>query len=309
MGETPSIDVVVPTIDPRRASRFLSSLRSQTVMHRVWLVTNGLEPAVVEKISTDFPDVQVVALDENVGFGRAVNAGVAMGFGETVVLLNDDVEPDPGFLEEIVKPLSDPAVGMVAGLLIKPGSGLVDGFGIEADVSLLPFNRLRNRRPGDRAGVLLGPSGGAAAYRRAAWESVGGFDEAFFAYSEDLDLALRLREAGWTVAEAPAARGIHVGGASFGVDSPAQIENAGFGRGFILRRYGVLQSRHAARALLVEFLIVATGVLKRRSLLPIRARISGWKRASAAGRIRIPQGSLDARIGIGETIRRLRSDR
>jgi GT2 family glycosyltransferase len=156
---------------------------------------------------------------------------------------------------------------------------------------------------------LLGPSGGAAAYRRSAWDAAGGFDPRFFAYAEDLDLALRLRLAGWQAAAAAGARGVHIGGASTGLDSPFQRRHAGFGRGFILRRYGVLRGRHASRALLIELLTVLNGLLRARTLLPLRGRIAGWRAAGHRPRLSVPTDGVDRTISLRESLRRLRYER
>ena len=153
------------------------------------------------------------------------------------------------------------------------------------------------------------PSGGAAAYRRSAWEAAGGFDEALFAYGEDVDLGLRLRAAGWEAAEAPEARGVHLGGATAGVDSPRQRELAGFARGFLLRRYGILRSRAAPHALRDRRAGGGMGAgpasdAARRS--GARPRLAA---AAGAGRRPLPAGAVDPAIGIGEAVRRLRSAR
>ena len=229
-----------------------------------------------------------------------------MGSGEVVVLANDDMDVEPQFLERLVEPLrGDARIGMVAGLTLQPGAGeVVDAFGIELDPTLIAFNRLRHRSPAHTPGRLLGPSGGAAAYRRSAWEAAGGFDSHFFVYGEDLDLALRLRASGWLAAAAPEARGVHLGGATTGVDSPFQRHHSGFARGFILRRYGVLRGRHAPRAFLVEALTILYGLLSARTLVPLRARIEGWRAAGEGPRLGVPAGAVDERITLRETMSR-----
>ena len=90
---------------------------------------------------------------------------------------------------------------------------------------------MRCQKRGPSAGTL-GPAGAAAAYRRTAWEQVGGMDERIFAYMEDFDLALRLRAAGWRTVAAPDARGVHLGSASHGHRSASQRSHGGFGRGY-----------------------------------------------------------------------------
>jgi N-acetylglucosaminyl-diphospho-decaprenol L-rhamnosyltransferase len=273
----------------------------------------GVRVIVADNASTDgsatavrarFADVTVLELPENAGFGRAVNAGAAAGDGEAIVLVNADMFVEPGFVEAILAPFSDPAVGMVAGLSLVPGGELVDGFGIEVDAGLSAYNRLRLRPVGSAPGVLLGPSGGAAAYRRSAFEAAEGFDDAFFAYGEDVDLALRLRALGWRAAAAPGARGVHLGGASFGVGSPLQRRLGGFARGFLLRRYGVLRSRAVVRALVIETLVVGWGLVRFRTAGPLTARVAGW-RAAGGSRLPVPPEAVDRSITLREAVRRL----
>jgi GT2 family glycosyltransferase len=288
----------------------LEHLGRQSRAHTVYLADNaqnatGTSDAVRER----FPDVRLVETGGNVGFGRAMNRLAAAGVGELLVLVNDDVDVEPRFLAELVAPFEDVRVGMVAGLMLQPAATeTVDGFGIEVDATLVAYNRLRHRSPLDGRGRLLGPSGAAAAYRRSAWEAAGGFDERFFMYGEDVDLALRVRLAGWEAGEAQRARGVHVGGASAEIDSPLQRWHSGFARGFLLRRYGLLRSRHAVRAVAVEALVVLWGLLRFRTLVPFRARIAGW-RAAVGQTLAVPEGSVEERIGFLETIRRLRRER
>jgi GT2 family glycosyltransferase len=302
-------DVVLVTWNSgEHVVRCLERLAAQDAAHSTWVVDNASGDDTVSRIRSRFPDVTVVELEGNLGFGAAVNRGVARGTAEAIVLVNDDVELEPGALAALLEPLADPEVGMVAGLTTVPGSGLVDGFGIELDVTLAAYNRLRRREPSATPGLLLGPSGGLAAYRREAFEQVGGFDERFFAYGEDVDLALRLRIRGWWAAESNAARGVHVGGASVGVDTPRQRWLAGFARAFLLRRYGVLRTRHAVRALATEALVVAAGLVRGRTLAHVRGRLAGW-RAAGGERLTLPAGAVDIRIGMREALRRLRHAR
>jgi N-acetylglucosaminyl-diphospho-decaprenol L-rhamnosyltransferase len=302
------VDVVIVTWrSGDRVLRCLERLGAQGRPHTVWLVDNASGDGTVAAVRERFPAVRVLEMDSNLGFGGAVNAGVAAGEAEAVVLVNDDVELESGALAALVEPLADPAVGMVAGLTTIPGSGLVDGFGVEVDVTLAPYNRLRGEPIGPADGVLLGPSGALAAYRRSAFEAVGGFDRRIFAYGEDVDLALRIRLAGWRAVAVAESRGVHVGGASFGVDSPLQRRLAGFARGFLLRRYGVLRTRHAPRALALELLIVAVGIVRGRTLAHVRGRIAGWR--AATDRLQLPADAVDRRISVGEALHRLRSRR
>jgi GT2 family glycosyltransferase len=303
-------DVVIATWKARDLlERCLSALRADPSEKTVIVVDNASGDGTIELVREQFPEVKLVELPENVGFGRAINAGARAGTGEAIVLVNDDAIVTPGFVDAIVAPFSDPVVGMVAGLMTIPDTDLVDGFGIELDRALAAYNRARRDPVGTRGGRLAMPSGGAAAYRREAWESAGGFDEALFAFGEDVDLGLRLRSLGWEAAEAPLARGVHLGGATTGVDSPFQREHAGIARGFLLRRYGILRSRAAPRALLIDLLVVGWGLVRHRTVLPIRGRWRGWRAAGKSSRHALPPDAVDPAIGVAESLRRLRTAR
>jgi GT2 family glycosyltransferase len=297
-------DVVIPTFNGRdMLARCLRALAGEPAT--VIVVDNASDDGTAELVAREFPGVVLVQLESNAGFGRAVNAGAAAGDGEAIVLVNNDVIVEEGFVSAIVAPLAEPRVGMVAGLTTIPGSGETDGFGIELDRALVPYNRGRRGAP---LGRLAMPSGGAAAYRREAFEAARGFDPTLFAYAEDVDLGLRLRAAGWEAVAAEAAGGVHLGGATVGVDSLWQRELAGFGRGFLLRRWGVLASRAGARALLVEALVVGWGLARHRTTVPLTARLRGWS-AAGPGRRRLPVGVVDSSIGLAETLRRLAGGR
>jgi N-acetylglucosaminyl-diphospho-decaprenol L-rhamnosyltransferase len=300
-------DVVVVTWrSGERVLQCLERLSGQQPAERTFVVDNASGDDTVAGVRRRFPEVRVLELPDNRGFGAGVNAGALLGTSEALVLINDDVEAADGLLEALLAPLRlDPACGMVAGLTTIPGTEQVDGFGIELDSTLAAYNRLRHRPADERPGRLAMPSGGLAAYRRAAFEQAGGFDERLFAYGEDVDLGLRILLAGWTAAEAPRARGVHAGGASIGVRSPRQREMAGFARGFLLRRYGILRSAAALRALTFEVFVVGWGLLRHHTLVPLRARARGW-RAARGERLKAPSSAIDRTIGWSEALRRLR---
>lgn len=294
----------------KRALSCLERLSAEAETHRTIVVDNASGDGTVEAIRERFPAVETIALERNIGFGAAVNVAAARGRSEAIVLVNDDVEIEPHSLRALLAPLAlDSRCGMVAGLTTIPGEARIDGFGIELDVTLAAYNRGR-REPRSRArlGALAMPSGGLAAYRRTAFEQVGGFDERLFAYGEDVDLGLRLLAQGWHAAAAEDARGVHLGGASFGVDSPRQRRLAGFARGFLLRRYGVLRGRHAPRALLFEAMVVGWGLIAHRTLAPLRGRLAGW-RAAGGERLFVCADALDSSITPREALRRLRHAR
>jgi N-acetylglucosaminyl-diphospho-decaprenol L-rhamnosyltransferase len=308
----PDADVVVPSWNGRALlERCLPTLVGQPDLARVVVVDNGSTDGTAALLAERFPDVHVVALPRNRGFAAAVNAGIAAGDAEVVVLVNNDVECDPGFVTALaVAVLAQPGTGMAAAILLTPGRERVDGYGLELDRTLSAFPRFAGApwpAPLDDRDLAL-PSGGAAAYRRGALAAVGGFDERLFAYMEDVDVGLRLAAAGWGCAGAPAATGIHLGSATFGRRSRWQVEVSGFARGYLLRKYGVLRQgpATAAWALGMELGVVAVDALLGRDLAAARGRIRGW-RAARGQRAAVPKAVVNRRIGPREALRRRRA--
>jgi GT2 family glycosyltransferase len=223
-----------------------------------------------------------------------------------VVLLNNDVYCRPDWLERLVAPLeAEPETGSVACLLVQPGERLIDSVGLCADRTLAGFPRLAGlpvARAVEARPRLAGPAGAAGAYRRAAWDQVSGLNEAIFAYSEDLDLALRLRAAGWRACVAPQAVGMHLGSATHGHRTAQQRRHAGFARGYLLHRYGVLRSRQAMRALTTEAVVVLGDAAFSRDLAGLSGRVAGWRAASGVARRSAPADALDPEIGMRDSL-------
>ena len=306
---TRSIDVVVPTYNRWDLTEScLDHLRRQTAPHSVIVADNASTDGTPAHVRAAFPEAQVVELEENRGFSVACNAGARAGRAEVLVLLNNDVECRPDFLERLTVRLDEGLTGSVAGLLLAGESGTIESFGVAVDRTLAGYPRLRGApsAAAQRGGlVLAGPSGAAAAFRRDAWDDVGGLDEAVFAYGEDVDLALRLRGAGWLAAAAPEAVAIHRGSATAVHRSSAQRHAGGFSRGYFMRRYGVLRRRGALRALAVE-LIAVTGdaIVYSHDLAALRGRLAGWRAAHGLPRHPAPPANaIDHGIKFAESLR------
>ena len=305
----PSIDVVVPTY--RRwdlTERCLDQLTAQTVPRTVVVSDDGSGDDTPARVRARFPDAVVVESDRNRGFAAACNAGVAAGSSEYVVLLNNDVLVRPDFLQRLVEPLAaDPQVAAVAPLLLKVDEHTIDSVGLAVDPTLAGFPRHAGRPMSEAASerpVLVGPSGGAAAYRRTAWDEAGGLDEAIFFYSEDLDLALRLRATGWRAAAAPDSIAVHLGSQTIGERSRRSRYNAGFARAYLLRRFRVLRTRAAAHALAAELLVALGDAALSRDLAAARGRMAGWRAADGLPpKPRPPGEAVDDTIRLIESLR------
>lgn len=306
-----SLRVDVAIVAYRRwdlTSSCLEHLARQTREHRVVVCDNGCDERTAERVRAEHPAVAVLRLERNMPYATACNRAAAHGAGDVVVMLNNDIDARPDFLARLVAPLeADPAVGSVAGLLVAPGEQRIDSVGLVADPTLAAFPRWSGAPPprarGD-APVLTGPAGAAAAFRRRAWEQVGGLDETIFAYMEDFDLALRLQTAGWGSVAALDAVAVHVGSATNVHRSASQRRNGGFGRGYVLRRYGVLRTRAAPRALLTELLVVFSDAAISHDLEALRGRIAGWRAGRGKPRHPWPPGgAIDSGIGFRDSLR------
>lgn len=260
--------------------RSLRGLREQTRPVDVVLVDNGSSDDSVALARRELPEVRVLEMGRNLGFGPALNRAVAEVPGDPLILLNNDAEPEPRFVEALLDGLGD-GVDSVAGVLTQERAPeLIDSAGVVADATLMGFDYLHGEpvSAAETAPAPLGPTGGAALYRRAAFEAVGGFDERIFLYYEDLDLALRLAAAGGRCHLAAEARAVHAYSASLGAASAGKYARTGWSRGYMLRRYGVMQDpRLALRALACESALCVGQLLKDRTAAGLKGRLRGWR--------------------------------
>ena len=204
----------------------------------VVVVDNDSRDGSVTQLKEKFPSVTLIALQDNIGFGRACNIGVAAASGSFVILLNPDAVASAqsirtliGFFEE------HPRAGIVGGRLIDPAGLPLQSIGDKPTFLHLilekPIEWMAKRV--SPCGVLHGVlgryfakirlphepesvawvSGAALCCRRQVWNDTGGFDEKFFLYYEDVDFCLRAGQIGWEVWHVPAAVVVHQSGASF----------------------------------------------------------------------------------------------
>ena len=200
----------------------LPSLAAQTLGGvRVVVVDNGSRDDSVPWLARRWPEVEVVALPENVGVTRALNVCAAAAHTEFVVLLNNDLELDPDCLRELVGSLrAHPEAGSAGGKLLDYHErGMIDGAG-----DTLTWRGNGHRRGHgerdigqyDEPRAIFGACGGAAIYRRSALLDVGPFDEDFHAFFEDVDWSLRAQVAGFQCRYVPSAVAYHMGSATIG---------------------------------------------------------------------------------------------
>ena len=232
-GAAPRLDVGVVVWNTRELTlRALARLfeLSAEVDLRVLVRDNGSSDGSADAIATGFPEVTLVRGD-NIGFARGVNSLLAASDAPWFLTLNSDAWPEPGALRALVEEGErHPRAAAVAPLLLRPDGTLEHGTHplpsvAVSGITALNLQRLIGHRRADR--LCLNGSwahdrprdvgwavGAALLMRRAAVDALGGFDESFFMYAEDLEWCWRAHRAGWETRFTPAAVVRHIGNAS-----------------------------------------------------------------------------------------------
>ncbi len=215
--------VVVSWNSVRYLEGCLSSLRRlETQPAEILVIDNGSTDGSADVVRRDFPEMRLIALEENVGFCSANNLGIRSTASPFVLVLNPDTRLEPYFLRRLLPAFEDRRVGIAAGKLLRLEGGLLDSCGQMLARSRQPLDRGYGRPDGgqfDADVEVFGACGAAALYRRSMLESLADpgecyFDETFFAFYEDLDLAWRAKRLGWRAVYRHAAVGFHARGGS-----------------------------------------------------------------------------------------------
>ncbi|MGZ4293393.1 MAG: glycosyltransferase family 2 protein [Solirubrobacteraceae bacterium] len=214
MAETPRAGAPTVLIPNWNGMRWLpgclESIAAQTLTpHEVIIVDNGSSDGSVDWLRSEHPSVRLVELGRNAGFAVAANHGFAAARSDVVALLNTDVVLEPDWVARTLRALrADPGAAAVACKMVElaaPELIYDAGDVLRRDGACEQRGRFsRDDGAFDTPGQVFGACAGAALYRRDAVLAVGGFDERYFAYLEDVDLALALRLAGWRCLYEPA---------------------------------------------------------------------------------------------------------
>jgi GT2 family glycosyltransferase len=219
----PKVAVAVITHNGKRYLKTcIESLLNQTYKNfDIYLIDNASSDGSSEYVKQNFPMVKIIRFEKNLGFAKAYNIAIRMIDADYIALLNDDTKVHPKWLEELVKAaLEDEKAGALGALIlfldhpdiVQHAGGMITPIGGGIDIGFgKPLHEvdLRKRYVGYVCGAAM-------LVNKDAFEKVGGFDNDYFAYFEDVDLCWRMWLQGYKVVLVPTSVVYHKYGGSWG---------------------------------------------------------------------------------------------
>lgn len=223
----PKVCVIIPNWNGKKhLEKCLQSLRDQTYTnYEIMIVDNGSTDNSVSYLQKNFPEVIILKLDRNVGYSVAINTGLIHSDSKYVVALNNDTIVQPEWLSElIIVAESNGQIGSCQSKILSLSNpSVIDAVGLSVDNRGNPKQEgylSKDKGQYNKIREVFGACSAAVIYRRQALIQVGLFDRDFFAYCEDIDIAVRLRIAGWKCMYVPKAIVYHIGSATGRDKSP-----------------------------------------------------------------------------------------
>jgi GT2 family glycosyltransferase len=219
-----TVAIAIPSLHrPDLTARCIQFIQQQTLPSSDWEIVVIENEARASEILPDPlpPNTRRIELPTNEGTTGSINRAVAMTESRYILLLNNDVELAADYIARLVAALDqDPKLGFVTGKLLRATArDHLDGAG---DAMLMAGGAYRlghldpDRQQFDRPLPVLAGCGAAVLYRRDAFQESGGLDPDFFAYLDDLDLAMRVQLVGYSGLYLPDAVAYHIGSATLG---------------------------------------------------------------------------------------------
>jgi GT2 family glycosyltransferase len=219
----PLIEIVIPNWNGYHLLvQCLESLRRQTCRDfSITVVDNGSKDKSVEKLARDYAEVKVIPFEQNRGFSVAVNAGIKDASSQWILLLNNDIEVDSNCLHVLKETINQnlPYDYYALRMMNFHDRELLDGAGdgfLRGGAGYRLGTREKYGPPYNIDKEVFGACAGAALYKREFFDTVGLFDEDFFAYLEDVDINLRAKALGCHCCYLSSAVVYHIGSATFG---------------------------------------------------------------------------------------------
>jgi N-acetylglucosaminyl-diphospho-decaprenol L-rhamnosyltransferase len=291
----------------------LDSLRANPPSRpmRVFVVDNASGDGTAEMVASDYPEIELHAAGKNLGFAVATNLGARSGAAPNLLALNPDTRVTAGALDTVLAVLDEHAEVAVVGPRLELEDGSLDHAAKRSFPTPLSalghFSGLGRRRgargrlaayraPDVESGPVDAVNGAFMLMRRSVFDQLGGFDEGYWMYMEDLDLSYRLALAGWLTWYEPAARVIHVKGGTTGGDRSPRL-NWAFHRGMFrfYRRHYAAERSPALNALVyvgigLKFATAVVHSALRRSRARLRQRRASVVRSGTGSGIRSGDG-------------------
>lgn len=295
------VSVIIPT---QRGIRWLptclASLQRQTFNNfEIVIIDNASEDGTREWLATqNTPNLRIIRNATNKGFAVAINQGIRATNGAFVAVLNDDTEVEHTWLADLLDAITPTEVGSVASLMLYANQpNIIQSAGIAIDTAAIAWDWLAGEpmsAAGESITPIFGASGGAALFKRAMLDQIGLYDEQFFAYLEDVDLAWRAQRAGWQCVLAPNARVLHHTSATSGEASPFKRYLLGRNKIWMIAK----NARLADIPIIVFYdaLAVAYRLLVQHDLNALRGRVAGIGGISQAIKIRRKQPANNKKI-------------
>jgi GT2 family glycosyltransferase len=259
--------VIVHWNTPDHLEELLTSLEEAEAIrnHEVIVVDNGSAEGPKEVIQARWPTVVLIQLPQNVGFGVANNVGASLATGDTLLFMNSDTLASLGFIRALKGILSaDSAIGCAGPKHLNIDGSLQPSMGafptlVDDILELTGADRINSVKawlakrspywgPHDEHRIVDWVNGACMMIGADAFRSVGGFDERFFAYAEEVDLCRRLQLGGWKIAYCPESVIMHKRGCSLDGEPDVRLE---------LRYWGHLQLYYLHRSR-TEYLLLRT---------------------------------------------------
>ena len=308
----PDVSVIVVSFNTRAyLARSLVAIprAAGSLQVEIIVVDNGSADGTLAMLAAEFPQVRVIQSSENLGFARACNLGAQSARARALLLLNSDCELSPGALAAMLVELeADTTLGGVLCRLLNPDGtlqpsvhrsfpspwSLVGELFFQSSLRHAIYRhptlnaRLlrRTARAHEKVHNVAWGGGACVLIRRDVFETVGGFDERFFMYCEDIDLCKRIHDAGYQLRYLPGPSAVHHWGKSSEQLPALMLREAYRSRVYYFEKHFPGWVGRLARALSVIELALRQAAFAALALLPSASRAVFRDRASASAACR-----------------------